>query len=327
MSKRALTFLLIFLAGGAAGFLFRAAKEEAMVERVTLRHALPEAGQLVSPLLEYEIPPGGSLELESLRNEVNSYIKEQTSKGKDRHVSFYFMKLKDGVWVGIDEDEGYAAASLLKVPLLIAVLNKAQVFPEILERRITYGSQLDVLSQNIVPARRPELGKTYTVDELLRFMIVYSDNVAKELILDNTDQEYIGRVYSDLGLPAPFEQDKEYMISVKDFAMFFRVLYNATYLNKNMSEKALRLLAETEFPEGIPAGVAPGITVAHKFGERRYLKGETELHDCGIIYHPEGPYLLCVMTVGSDLDQLKKIIRDISGIVNKNKSGSGLRMY
>lgn len=40
-----------------------------------------------------------------------------------------------------------------------------------------------------------------------------------------------------------------------------------------------------------------------------------ELHDCGIIYYPERPYLLCVMTEGNDLNELAGVIQNISKTV------------
>jgi hypothetical protein len=56
--------------------------------------------------------------------------------------------------------------------------------------------------------------------------------------------------------------------------------------------------------------------VAHKFGEResRDLQGNTsyQLHDCGVVYYPKRPFLLCVMTKGTDSDVLTKVIQDIS---------------
>ena len=48
------------------------------------------------------------------------------------------------------------------------------------------------------------------------------------------------------------------------------------------------------------------------FGEGGYLGMERQLHDCGIIYHPLKPYLLCVMTRGEKIADLENAIRDIS---------------
>ena len=40
-----------------------------------------------------------------------------------------------------------------------------------------------------------------------------------------------------------------------------------------------------------------------------------QLHDCGIIYYPGNPYLLCVMTRGDSFGELSSTIRDISDII------------
>lgn len=43
-----------------------------------------------------------------------------------------------------------------------------------------------------------------------------------------------------------------------------------------------------------------------------FASGVVELHDCGIIYYPNNPYVLCVMTRGDSMEELKKIISTIS---------------
>lgn len=55
------------------------------------------------------------------------------------------------------------------------------------------------------------------------------------------------------------------------------------------------------------------VEIAHKFGQRDVDGvGLKQLHDCGIVYHPDGPYLLCVMTRGFDYDILSNVIGEIS---------------
>jgi hypothetical protein len=63
--------------------------------------------------------------------------------------------------------------------------------------------------------------------------------------------------------------------------------------------------------------------VSHKFGVRNILADGAkptdeptarELHDCGIIYYPNNPYFLCVMTRGKDFPTLEGVIKDISKI-------------
>ena len=84
-----------------------------------------------------------------------------------------------------------------------------------------------------------------------------------------------------------------------------------------MSEKALEFLSQTEFKKGIVGNIPSDVKVAHKFGERTYLSSTgtlvyKELHDCGIVYASNNPYVLCVMTRGNDFEKLEDLIQSIS---------------
>jgi len=46
-------------------------------------------------------------------------------------------------------------------------------------------------------------------------------------------------------------------------------------------------------------------------------QGLKQLHDCGIIYHPSKPYILCIMTKGEEIEELASVIADISRLVFK----------
>lgn len=101
----------------------------------------------------------------------------------------------------------------------------------------------------------------------------------------------------------------DYM-SPKDLSTVFRSLYNSSLYEWQLSEQALKLMSQTTFKQGIVAGVPEGTAVSHKFGENT-----DELHDCGIVYYPEHPYLICVMTRGGDFDKLVTSISQISKTV------------
>jgi len=164
------------------------------------------------------------------------------------------------------------------------------------------------------------LGESYTVDELLRRMIAYSDNNSAALLEQTVKIDLLRQTYYDLGIRSPYAMKAEDdYISVNNYASIFRILYNASYQSKLMSEKALEYLAESAFKGGLVGGIPEGIVVAHKFGE--WESGDNkeikQLHDCGIVYYPNHPYLLCVMTRGNSFEYLDDSIREISHAVHE----------
>jgi hypothetical protein len=42
---------------------------------------------------------------------------------------------------------------------------------------------------------------------------------------------------------------------------------------------------------------------------------QKQLHDCGIVYFPNHPYIVCLMTRGYDWNVLEKTLKDISKII------------
>jgi beta-lactamase class A len=199
-----------------------------------------------------------------------------------------------------------------------------------LKYQIAYDKEIiedKTVRQNIVPDSKLELDKSYSIEELIRRMIVYSDNASKGLLLNNISEDVLNKVYTDLGIIIPDIRGKEDFLTTKEYSSFFRVLFNASYLNKDMSEKALGILSQTAFKMGIVRGVPSNIVVAHKFAERGNLSNQTvQLHDCGIVYYKEKPYLLCVMTYDRDFQELEAVIKEISEIAYK-KIDSSYKKY
>ena len=165
-------------------------------------------------------------------------------------------------------------------------------------------------------------GRLQNAEDLVKSMITESNNPALYALTEHIDPKAISDVFSDLNISLSQSQREEDLdtMSPKAYALVFRVLYGASYLNKEMSNKALELLTKTMFNEGIVAGVPNNIAVAHKFGARTAIPAEgklkgtpaKELHDCGIIYFPEHPYVLCVMTRGTNFEQLAQTVAEIS---------------
>jgi beta-lactamase class A len=204
---------------------------------------------------------------------------------------------------------------------MIAYFKQAETHPELLTQVLKNNSfETDPnLEPNFVSGQKLVVDQEYTILELIEYMIVDSNNRAFDLLINNIDLALLKSVYADLGLE--FQQsllkvDAPTIISVKDYATFFRVLFNASYLSPEMSNLALEILTKTKFDQGLKAGVEENIQVAHKFGERSFEENEEkQLHDCGIVYRPNKPYLLCVMTRGNDFETLINNVKQISTLV------------
>ncbi len=319
--------LVSLFVGGFGGFIITQKIETKKVQSLfdSIRPVRLNTGnyKFISPLLGYNIPSSKEFnEFQPLNNKVQNYISQQIQQNKNTKISVYFRDLTLGRWFGIDENQKYNPASMLKVVIMVAYYKEAENNPGILTKIIDYNKSLDETISN-VPYQTPstlQVGKSYTVEELIEKMIINSDNGAKNALLANIDNTSLKDVYTDLNIDPPKDNESDYTISAKAYSSFFRILYNATYLTPALSEKSLNLLSQANFKEGLVAGVPAETKVAQKFGEHINTSNtgqvlNIELHDCGIIYLPNNPYALCVMTQGQDLDNLKTVIQDISKII------------
>lgn len=256
-----------------------------------------------------------------IAGDINKYINGRIKDGSALDISYYFKDFNNGDWVGVNEDDKYSPASLMKVAVMMAYYKLAETNPSILTNQVLYKANDNLDSSEYFKATSTlKYGNIYTFDELINSMIINSDNNALTVLENFINPNSLNEVYTDLGLPIvqsstdPAAVD---YISADVYSHFFRVLYSATYVNRQLSEKALELLTKSDFNKGIRAGLPTGMTVSSKFGERTILdsKGQVdyrELHDCGIVFNPNHPYLICVMTKGKDYNVLAGIIKDIS---------------
>ena len=316
--SKVLLVLILIASGIGIGFLIGSSS---VYRQVKKNNPAPvrEQGQykFINPLLECDVQ---NTYLNSVYIPFEKKLKQSItdlndSKYKNKEIAVYFRDLNNGPWFGINFSNNFTPASLMKVPLMIAYYKQAESNPAILQEKIILRPSDQNLPQNIVTGEELVIGQEYTVDQLIDFMIINSDNIAMLNLASNIEPEKIDQVYQDLGIIVPSISSPEDFMSVKEYASFFRILYNAAYLNEYYSEKSLNLLSRTNFFDGLVAGVPLGTKVAHKFGERKNDNLETankQMHECGIIYFPQHPYLLCLMTRGDDFEKMADFIADVS---------------
>jgi hypothetical protein len=285
-------------------------------ELVKFRRVAAKGFHLTSPLLDVEFPEGMGVNYEPLpfRGKVDEYVKKQIKSGQATQISVYYRDLLGGPWFGINENTEFDPASMMKVMIMVVWLKRAENNPQLLKKVLTYNYREDMRTmQSIKPLQSVIQGHSYTVNELLTYMMSYSDNNATRLLYESIKQEEINEVLSGMDVDYKMKNG-ENALTVHGFSGLFRILYNAAYLNREMSEKALKLLTFQDFPQGIVAGVPKGTVVASKFGEAENGPFK-QLHEFGIVYHPKHRYLIGVMTRGTDYSQLAQVLQGISRIV------------
>ncbi len=294
--------------------------ETKSVEPITSSDELKEVRAsgytFISPLLECEVGENANrlTGLNPLQKEIDNFIEGEKNAGTISDAAVYFRDLNNGPWFGVNEHASFSPASLLKLPVMMAFYRKAETQPELLEKKVRFDGKAVLLEQVIEPTNSIQIGREYSIGDLIERMMIYSDNAALTVLEDNIEPALIDKITLDLGVETATEATPEDFMSVKGYSGLFRILYNASYLEKKLSEQALEILSRTQFSNGIVAGVPKSIKVSHKFGERELPGGVNQLHDCGIIYHPNSPFLLCVMTRGKDFNYLAQTIAKISSI-------------
>ncbi len=308
--------LIAFIGGILFGFLIFYLARNVFVEQNRGNIIREGVNDLINPILSCEIGTQETFkELSHFKTKIQNVVDKVKRDNDNNNVSVYFRLMNSGRWLGVNENTTFIPASLLKILIMIAYFKEAETAPKILSQKIIY----DI--KNAISETETSLlvGETYTIEDLINIMIKKSDNGALSLlVLNMKNVDIINKVFVDFSIPLPVSGTSALIesLSPKDYSLVWRTLYGASYLNRDMSNKVLHILSETEFKYGLVQNLPSEVVVSHKFGIRlSNLSEKKELHDCGIIYYPDHPYFLCVMTKGDDKGILQKIIADISLLV------------
>jgi beta-lactamase class A len=257
--------------------------------------------------------------LKALQSTLESNINHFKLNSDVSRASVWVRDLSTLQWVGVNEKDLYAPASLFKVPIMIAIYKYAEIQPDILDQKIAYtaaaaGNVADVLPETT----RMKEGAEYSVEQVVEQMIKYSDNEAFAMLTQRLSTPFLTEVYGDLGIHlAQNQSGLDDLVTARSYANIFRILYQSSYLTPEYSQRALSILSETEYQQGVRTAVPKDVRVAHKFGIRKETNDQgvvldIKLHDCGIVYVPSRPYLYCILTEGSDESRLSSVIASLS---------------
>jgi beta-lactamase class A len=201
-------------------------------------------GFACDPDLEGPPPTYGSLE-ETLRARL------QTARASHdvTRAALHFRDLHTGEGFGIDDDQRFAPASLLKLALAFVFFAQEDEDPGQLEKALLYAPEQvhDFTIPKQVERSNAGLrvGSSYAVSVLLRATLAQSDNLAYYVLLQHlTDEpggrgrERFRRTLREIGIVDPPSFAEE-VASPRDYVALFRQLYNASYLDPKASDTLL----------------------------------------------------------------------------------------
>ena len=284
--------------------------------------------KFIKPLID-GAPECESGKLMSLKSQISAYIDEQKRLYNLSYASVFLKNMATNDWMVINPSQGYHPGSLIKVAVMLAYLRMAESNPNLLNAQVDYFKDNTLYPSVEFKSDSIILGNRYKVKDLLYFMIAHSDNRATVVLENYMDMHVFKKAFSDLGLPELSFSDTSYRISARTYSNFFSSIYNAGYVSISSSEYAASLLTQSTFGDGLVKLLPPEVKVAHKFGE--WGNGyQRELHETGIVYVENNPYLVTIMTNGNDWNKLSNAIAEISKMIYSHmaaKKGMAMAMH
>ena len=263
-------------------------------------------------------------------------IDRRVSATDGAEVAVALIDLGTGATYFRNADTVFHAASTMKVPVLVEAFYAAR------EGRISLDQELLLVNQfaSIVDGSPYALdagvdgdtalygliGQRVPIRDLARRMITRSSNLATNTMVAVLGAGQINATARKLGVTRSlvlrgvedqkaFDRGMSNTMTARDLATLFAALERGQVAGASDTRDMLDILLAQEFNEKIPAGLPPGIRVAHKTGEITAVS-----HDGGIVYPPgRAPYVLVVLTRGvRDGRASAGLIADISRIVYRH---------
>ena len=222
--------------------------------------------------------------------------------------------------MAVNDEKKFLIGNLFRIPQLITFFKKEESHPGFLNTRVCYEKPVPIGDKGMHCTEHIQPGNEYSLQELLRRMIIYSDEQAAALLEPYMDAELFQKVFQDLDLPAPVKDHRDFLISARDCSVFLKVLYNASYLNTAHAEQCTELLAQRTARLGITSALPNHCRVAHYLGITQDGK-QMQLSESALIFISGKAYLLTIMAQGNESDQLATLFSSISRNVYQDLTG------
>jgi len=228
------------------------------------------------------------------------------------HLGFYYKNLATGYEYGINADDAFLAASVIKFPLLLHVLTRAQ------RGEISLSDKLTVENWEKVPSCGGLNQFTDAVEAdiltLCRLMIVLSDNTATNKLLRFCGLEETNTAFRAMGLEKTavrrllFDAEAsarglQNTICPREMGSLLEQLYKKTFVNPNVSRLAMDILLKQQIDHKLDGKLCGEVPIAHKTGEDDRLS-----NDVGIVFGQQ-PFVICFAGHDTDVYRWEDLMR------------------
>ncbi|MDD4954931.1 MAG: class A beta-lactamase-related serine hydrolase [Candidatus Omnitrophica bacterium] len=216
-----------------------------------------------------------------------------------------------------NEDKMFPAASVIKLPVA------AVAFKAVKEGKVSLSRKFKISAKDIAGGsgiiKTMPVPVMLTFKEIIEIMIANSDNTATNKIIGILGYDYLNKGFKELGLNRTVLKRKmmdfsgrkrgvENYTSVSDVVFLLEEIYKGELVDKDSSEMMLSFLSKQKINDRIPRYLPKNTKIAHKTGLERGV-----VHDAGIIFSPNGDYLICVFTKKvKDYSKAKRFIARLS---------------
>jgi beta-lactamase class A len=187
-------------------------------------------------------------------------------------------------------DESFHAASTMKVPVMIELFHQVKEgkfrVDDPLPVRNEFHSIVDGSVYKLDPKDDSETelylaeGQTRTFSQLCELMITTSSNLATNILIEKLGVENIRSTVDALGAEGmnvlrgvedgkAFEKGLNNTTTAEGLAVLLTAIAGGKAVDADASRQMVEILFRQHFNDGIPAGLPPGMKVAHKTGEIR----------------------------------------------------------
>jgi beta-lactamase class A len=233
--------------------------------------------------------------MKSLRTKIEAILAEYTGRW-----GIVILNHSNGQKLQLNPQMLFPSASMIKIPIMYEVMRQAAAKIISLDQSLIVKDEFRVGGAGILKELRPDI--SMTVRELVTLMIVLSDNTATNMLIDLVGMDAINKTMMDIGLKATVLRrrmmdfdaalaGKENDTSAADLAYLFAAIYDSLELPTDYSALMLDILTRQQVQDKLPFYLPEGTQIAHKTGT---LPGVE--HDGGILFLPNGPYIICILT-------------------------------